>query len=203
MLRWFLVLLFVAPRALFAAPDAGQPPGLEKATFAGGCFWCIEADFDPVEGVVSTVSGYIGGQTKDPTYKEVSAGGTGHAEVVQIGFDPRKVSYEELLKVFWRNVDPTRDDGQFCDDGRQYRTGIFVHGDAQREAAEKSRAETNRTKSFPQPIVTQIEAATTFYPAEDYHQNYYKKNPLRYKYYRYTCGRDKRLKELWGAAESG
>jgi peptide-methionine (S)-S-oxide reductase len=186
--------------ALLAAAfgAAAQSPPLAKATFAGGCFWCIEADFDKVDGVVSTTSGYIGGRLPDPTYAQVSAGGTGHTEAVEIVFDPRRVSYEKLLEVFWVNVDPTVKDRQFCDVGSQYRTGIFVHDEAQRRAAEASKAALEKRKPFKAPIVTPIETATTFYPAEEYHQDYYRRNPARYQFYRAGCGRDSRLKELWG-----
>jgi peptide-methionine (S)-S-oxide reductase len=171
---------------------------LAKATFAGGCFWCVEADFDKVEGVVSTTSGYIGGRQPNPTYAQVSAGGTGHTEAVEVVFDPRRVSYEKLLEVFWVNIDPTVKDRQFCDVGSQYRTAIFAHDEAQRRAAEASRSALERSKPFKEPIVTPIETATTFYPAEDYHQDYYLKNPIRYRFYRNGCGRDARLKQLWG-----
>ena len=181
---------------------AAQTPAAlpAKATFAGGCFWCVEADFDKVDGVISTTSGYIGGRVANPTYAQVSGGGTGHTEAVEIVYDPRKVSYEKLLEVFWVNVDPTVKDRQFCDVGSQYRTGIFVHDEAQRRAAEASKATLERNKPFKAPIVTPIETAGTFYAAEDYHQDYYKKNPIRYKFYRNGCGRDARLKELWGDA---
>ncbi len=181
-----------------ATAAAGQP---EVATFAGGCFWCMEPPFDKLDGVISTTSGYTGGHLKKPSYKQVSAGGTGHAEAIQVRYDPEKISYEELLEVFWRNIDPTAVDRQFCDGGSQYRSGIFVHDAAQREAAERSKAELEANKPFDGPIVTEIVDADTFYPAEDYHQDYYLKNPIRYKYYRYGCGRDKRLEELWGEQE--
>jgi len=183
------------------APAGGEEPisGTALATFAGGCFWCMEPPFDALEGVVATTSGYAGGRVKNPTYQEVSAGGTGHAEVVQVEYDPNVVSFEELLEVFWRNIDPTAEDRQFCDRGSQYRSAIFYHDEAQRAAAEQSRAELERVKPFRGPIVTEIAALEAFYPAEDYHQDYYKKNPLKYKYYRYGCGRDKRLEELWGS----
>jgi peptide-methionine (S)-S-oxide reductase len=186
--------------ALLAAPALaqGNAPPLATATFAGGCFWCVEADFDKVEGVVSTTSGYIGGRNPNPTYEQVSAGGTGHVEAVQVVYDPRKVSYEKLLQVFWVNVDPTVKDRQFCDVGSQYRTAIFVHDEAQRRAAEASKAALERSRPFKAAIVTPIEPATAFYPAEAYHQDYYLKNPIRYRYYRSGCGRDARLKELWG-----
>jgi peptide-methionine (S)-S-oxide reductase len=168
------------------------------ATFAGGCFWCVESDFDKVAGVVETVSGYMGGHVVNPGYKQVSAGGTGHAEVVRVTFDPRLVSYDELLTFYWHNIDPTVVDQQFCDKGRQYRSAIFYHDDEQKVAAEQSLRALERSKPFAGAVVTEILPATTFYAAEDYHQNYYSKNPLRYKYYRYSCGRDQRLGELWG-----
>ena len=171
---------------------------LEKAIFAGGCFWCMEAPFDRLPGVVSVTSGYTGGHTKNPTYKEVSAGGTGHAEAIQVVYDPSKTSYSALLAVYWRNVDPTVTDRQFCDVGHQYRAAIFYNGEEQHRAALQSKASLEKNKPFREPIATEVVPATEFYPAEEYHQHYYKKNPLRYKYYRNGCGRDKRLKELWG-----
>ena len=173
---------------------------LEKATFAGGCFWCMEHPFDEIPGVVSVTSGYTGGQKKNPTYGEVSAGGTGHAESVQVVYDPSKVSYEKLLNVFWHNIDPTAKDRQFCDSGHQYRSAIFYHNEKQHRLALQSKELLEKNKPFKEPVVTEIVQATEFYPAEDYHQHYYKKNPLRYKYYRSRCGRDERLKELWGSA---
>jgi peptide-methionine (S)-S-oxide reductase len=180
---------------------ADKSPGgrtLEKATFAGGCFWCMEHPFDELTGVVSVTSGYTGGQKKNPTYKEVSAGGTGHAESVQIVYDPSKISYAKLLQVYWHNIDPTVKDRQFCDSGHQYRSAIFYHNETQRQLALKSRNELEKNKPFKETVVTEITQVTDFYPAEDYHQHYYKKNPIRYKYYRGRCGRDERLKELWG-----
>jgi len=189
-------LLLAGALTLGAGTSAAQ--NTAKATFAGGCFWCVEADFDKVAGVISTTSGYIGGTLANPSYEQVSAGTTGHAEAVQIVFDPRKVSYERLLEVFWVNIDPTVTNRQFCDVGSPYRTAIFVHDEAQRRAAEASKAALEKRKPFKDPIVTPIEAATTFYPAEEYHQDYYRKNPLRYNFYRSGCGRDARLKELWG-----
>lgn len=168
------------------------------ATFAGGCFWCSESDFEKVPGVVSAVSGYIGGQVDHPSYEEVSAGGTGHAEAVEIRFDPAQVSYERLLQIYWHSIDPYTADAQFCDHGRQYRSAIFVHDDAQRTAAERTRAELAQRYPDRPPIVTEIVAAGLFWPAEAYHQDYYKKNPVRYRYYRWGCGRDQRLDELWG-----
>jgi len=170
----------------------------EKATFAGGCFWCMEPPYDAIPGVISTTSGYIGGRTVNPTYEQVSAGITGHTEVVEVVYDPAKVSYEKLLEVFWVNIDPTVKDRQFCDSGSQYRTGIFVHNEAQRKAADASRAALEKSKPFKAAIVTPVEMAGTFYRAEEYHQDYYTKNPVRYKFYRNGCGRDARLKELWG-----
>lgn len=171
---------------------------LEKATFAGGCFWCMEHPFDEIPGVVSVTSGYTGGRKKNPTYEEVSAGGTGHAESVQVIYDPARVSYEKLLNVFWHNIDPTAKDRQFCDSGHQYRSAIFYHNEEQHHLALQSKALLEKNKTFKEPIITEIVQATEFYSAEDYHQHYYKKNPIRYKFYRTRCGRDKRLKELWG-----
>lgn len=173
-------------------------PGLETATFAGGCFWCVEADFDKIEGVVTTTSGYIGGTTPNPTYRQVSGGGTGHAEAVEIKYDPAKVSFTQLVTYFWRTIDPLDDGGQFCDRGDVYRTAIFVHSDEQRKIAETTRDQIVASKRFRQPIATQITQATKFTPAEDYHQDYYKKNSGRYASYRAGCGRDARIKGLWG-----
>ena len=195
-MRPFLALVAVV--AALSAQAQPAAPATEKATFAGGCFWCMEQPFDKLPGVISTTSGYMGGQTANPTYPEVSAGTTGHAEVVQVVFDPSKVSYEKLLEVFWVNIDPTVRDRQFCDAGTQYRSAIFTHSDAQRRAAEASKAQLERTKPFRAAIVTPVQPAATFYPAEDYHQDYYVKNPVRYKFYRNGCGRDARLRELWG-----
>jgi len=192
-------MLLVAALAIFGNATAQAPAAsLAKATFAGGCFWCVEADFDKVDGVISTTSGYIGGRVANPTYGQVSAGATGHTEAVEIVFDPRKVSYERLLEVFWVSIDPTVLNRQFCDVGSQYRSGIFVHDETQRRAAEASKARLANNKPFREPIVTPIETASTFFPAEEYHQDYYRKNPVRYRYYRSGCGRDERLKELWG-----
>jgi peptide-methionine (S)-S-oxide reductase len=184
--------------ALFA-PAAGQgneAQGTAVATFAGGCFWCVEADFDKVEGVISTTSGYTGGHTANPTYEQVSHGGTGHAEAVEVVYDPAKVSYNKLLDVFWHNIDPLAKDRQFCDHGDQYRSAIFYRGEEQRAAAEASKVAVE--KRFKQPVATQIVPAGPFYKAEEYHQDYYLKNPIRYKFYRFNCGRDARLEELWG-----
>ena len=173
---------------------------LEKATFAGGCFWCLEAPFDKLPGVVSVTVGYTGGQVKNPTYEEVSAGGTGHAESVQIVFDPAKIGYDRLLELFWHNIDPTVKDRQFCDVGHQYRSAIFYHSPDQQTMALRSKAALEKNKPFAAPVVTEIVPAGEFFPAEEYHQHYYKKNPIRYTYYRSSCGRDRRLKELWGSA---
>ena len=194
--RVAVIVLILGGLAHGAEPSAGGTP-LAKATFAGGCFWCMEPPYDELEGVISTISGYIGGTTKNPTYEQVSAGTTGHTEAVEITYDPRKVSYEKLLEVFWRNIDPLTANAQFCDSGSQYRSGVFYHDQTQKTLAEASK---KRVQSlFKQPIVTEIVAVSEFYPAEEYHQDYYKKNPIRYNFYRYGCGRDKRLQELWGA----
>jgi peptide-methionine (S)-S-oxide reductase len=179
-----------------AMGQGSEPQRTAVATFAGGCFWCVEADFDKVDGVISTTSGYTGGRTANPTYEQVSHGGTGHAESVEIVYDPAKVSYKKLLDVFWHNIDPLAKDRQFCDHGDQYRSAIFYHDEEQRALAEASKAEVE--KRFEQPVATQIVPAGPFYKAEEYHQDYYKKNPIRYKFYRYNCGRDARLEELWG-----
>jgi peptide-methionine (S)-S-oxide reductase len=178
--------------------EAMSNENYQKATFAGGCFWCMEPPFDSVDGVISTTSGYIGGHKDDPTYEEVSAGGTGHTEAIEIVFDPAKVGYAELLEVFWRNIDPTTANRQFCDVGSQYRTGVFYHDEEQKKLAEQSRARIDDSGALPSAIVTEIVEAGPFYPAEDYHQDYYKKNPIRYKFYRNGCGRDDRLEQLWG-----
>jgi peptide-methionine (S)-S-oxide reductase len=172
-----------------------------RATFAGGCFWCMEPPFEKLPGVVSVTSGYTGGTKQSPSYEEVSAGGTGHTEAVEIVYDPSQVSFEKLLDVFWRNIDPTVGDRQFCDVGSQYRSAIFVHDAAQRKAAEASLAAV--AKKLGAPVKTQIAEAGAFYRAEDYHQDYYKKNPVRYRYYRFNCGRDQRLEELWGKDAAG
>ena len=200
-LKWVRLIAFVIISGIYATSVTAEEAvtsGAAVATFAGGCFWCMEPPYDKLDGVHSTVSGYIGGEKLNPTYREVSAGSTGHTEAVQVTYDPAKVSYEKLLDVFWVNIDPTVSDRQFCDRGNQYRTGIFYHGDEQRELAQASKSKLESTKPFKDPIVTEIMVADTFYPAEDYHQDYYKKNPLRYKFYRYNCGRNKRLDELWG-----
>jgi peptide-methionine (S)-S-oxide reductase len=185
-----IVLLVVLALAGPAAADEA------KATFAGGCFWCMQPPFEKLPGVISTTVGYTGGTVKHPTYEQVSDGGTGHAESIQIVYDPAKTTYEKLLDVFWHNVDPLTRDAQFCDHGHQYRTAIFYHDDTQRRLAEASKAALQ--KRFDRPIVTEIVQAGDFWPAEDYHQRYHEKNPIRYKFYRWNCGRDARLKEVWG-----
>ena len=179
--------------------STGRAAELEKATFAGGCFWCMVPPFEALAGVVSVTSGYTGGHTKDPTYEEVSSGTTGHAESVEIVYDPSKISYSKLLDVFWHNIDPTAKDGQFCDFGEQYRTAIFYHNEEQKKLAEDSKKAIEQSKVLPGPIYTQIVPASVFYKAEEYHQDYYRKNPVRYKFYRWNCGRDQRLKEIWGS----
>jgi methionine-S-sulfoxide reductase len=170
----------------------------EKATFAGGCFWCMQPPFDKLDGVISTTVGYCGGKEENPTYKQVSAGATGHAEAVEIVYDPSRVSYAELLNVFWMNIDPTQENGQFGDTGAQYRTAIFYHNQEQKRLAEASKKELKDTGKFAKKIVTAIVPATPFYRAEEYHQDYYKKNPVRYKLYRYGSGRDSYLARKWG-----
>jgi peptide-methionine (S)-S-oxide reductase len=187
-------------KAAKAADSGGK---LAKATFAGGCFWCMQPAFDKVPGVVSTVVGYTGGDKQKPTYEEVSAGGTGHAESIEITYDPSKISYRKLLDIFWHNIDPTTRDREFCDAGHQYRSAIFFHDAEQEREAKESKAALDESKPFKDPIVTEIVPATKFWLAEDYHQKYYLKNPVRYRFYRYNCGRDKRLRELWGAASGG
>jgi len=170
----------------------------ETATFAGGCFWCMEPPFDKIDGVLSTTSGYTGGHVENPSYKDVSSGGTGHIESIRIVYDPAKVDYEKLLQVFWHNIDPLAVNRQFCDTGKQYRSAIFFHSEEQRLMAEASKKELQSSGRFQKQIFTQILPAEEFWQAEEYHQDYYKKNPLSYKFYRFSCGRDKRLKELWG-----
>ena len=206
-LRSFTALMVLAAAGLASAQQTPAPPttppATAKAIFAGGCFWCVESDFDKVPGVLSTTSGYIGGTTVNPTYDQVSAKKTGHAEAVEIVFDPAKVSYEKLVEHFWRTIDPTTKDRQFCDAGSPYRTAIFAVDAAQLKAATASKAALEKSKPFKEPVVTEVLLVTgtagAFYAAEDYHQDYYKKNPVRYNYYRSSCGRDARLKQLWGS----
>lgn len=193
-----ILLSFLLALVIFGKSKEAKA-STELATFAGGCFWCMEAPFDSIKGVKSVTVGYTGGKTPDPTYKDVSTGNTGHAEVVQIAFDPKVVSYAKLLEVFWRQIDPLRLNAQFCDQGSPYRSGVFYENDEQRKLAEASKEALNKLPKFKGKIVTEITQASKFYPAEDYHQQYYKKNPLRYKYYRHSCGRDQRLEEIWGS----
>jgi peptide-methionine (S)-S-oxide reductase len=196
------VLFAVAsPAAAGDTPETATTgkDGLATAIFAGGCFWCMEPPFDYLAGVALTTSGYTGGTLADPSYKQVSAGGTGHFEAVRVLYDPKIIDYQALLDVFWRNVDPLDGGGQFCDRGDSYRTAIFYVDERQKELAEASKAALEESGRFDTAIATEILPATTFYPAEDYHQDYYKKNSIRYKYYRYACGRDARLEELWGS----
>jgi peptide-methionine (S)-S-oxide reductase len=200
---WFLRIIYawlLVPLLAFVPDNGVAAAKTETATFAGGCFWCMEAPFDKLDGVLSVTAGYTGGQVRNPTYEQVSAGGTGHAESVQIVYDPARIGYDKLLEVFWRNIDPTVKDRQFCDAGHQYRSAIFARNEEQRRLAVASRETLEKVKPFPGRIVTEIVPAGEFYPAEEYHQHYYKKNPLRYRYYRSGCGRDRRLHELWGDA---
>jgi len=169
-----------------------------KAYFAGGCFWCMEEAFEKVDGVIAVVSGYMGGAVATPTYEQVSAGQTGHAESVEVSYDPAKVSYQKLLDAFWHNIDPVAPNAQFCDHGSQYRSAVFYGTDEEKRMSEESKSAIEQSKRFHEPIVTQLVKATTFYPAEEYHQDFYKKNPIRYKYYKFSCGRAQRLEELWG-----
>jgi peptide-methionine (S)-S-oxide reductase len=190
-MKWIVLVLAVLA-------GSAQAQKQEKAIFAAGCFWCTEEAFEKVPGVVSAVSGYTGGAVKNPSYHDVSSGRTGHAEAVEVTYDPGKVSYEQLLDVFWVNHDPTVKDRQFCDSGSQYRPAIFYLDEQQKQLAEASKAKWERTKPFKQPILTEITKAGPFYPAEDYHQDYYKKNPLQYRFYVTGCGRYNRLDSLWG-----
>ena len=189
-----IVLCFLAVSIGYS----GDGKSLETAVFAGGCFWCMEPPFEKLDGVVSVVSGYTGGKEKNPTYEEVSSGSTGHAESIEVRYDATKISYEQLLEVFWHNIDPTTANRQFCDRGTQYRSAIFYRDEKQKQLAEESRRKLESLPIFKGKMSTEITAASTFYPAEDYHQDYYRKNPIRYKTYRLGCGRDARLKELWG-----
>jgi peptide-methionine (S)-S-oxide reductase len=188
----------IASLLCLAAIGVADAQERARATFAGGCFWCMEPPFDKLDGVVSTTSGYTGGRTADPTYEQVSAGRTGHAEVVEVLYDPRKTTYSQLLDVFWRNIDPLTANAQFCDVGSQYRAAIFVHDETQRRLAEESK--TAVARRLQKPVVTEVVTASKFWPAEDYHQDYYKKNPIRYNLYRAGCGRDQRLEAIWGPA---
>ncbi len=198
-LGWDALPFYATADSLSQAEPPVRETNLAKATFAGGCFWCMEKPFDQLEGVVSTTSGYTGGVTVDPTYDQVSRGGTGHVEAVEVLYDPTQVSYDRLLEVFCRNVDPVDDTGQFCDKGSQYHAKIFTHDEQQQQLADRSKQALATLPQFRQtPIATAIESAQTFYPAEAYHQDYYLKHPVRYKFYRTGCGRDARLQALWG-----
>ena len=198
--RLIAIFLVLASLGAAAATTVNVPPGHAVATFAGGCFWCMEPPYEKLPGVVAVVSGYTGGAKANPTYEQVSAGTTGHAEAVQVVYDPKKVTYEQLLDVFWHNVDPLDRGGQFCDRGNQYRTAIFYHDAEQQRLAEQSKEALDASGKLKKKIVTEIVPAGEFYAAEDYHQEYYIRNPIRYKYYRFNCGRDDRLKQLWGEA---
>ena len=199
MTRMLTLVLWIGAATLGGAVGQDAANKNAVATFAGGCFWCVEADFDKVPGVISTTSGYTGGTVANPTYYQVSAGGTGHAEAVQIVYDPSKVTYQQLLDVFWHNHDPFVKNRQFCDSGDQYRPAIFYHDEEQRRLAEESKQAVQAR--FKQPIQTEVVKAGPFYQAEEYHQDYYLKNPTRYKFYRYNCGRDQRLEAIWGKSE--
>jgi len=199
--RFLHAVFLVALPMMTGFAAAQSDDGLARATFAGGCFWCMEPPYDRVDGVVETISGFSGGHVVDPTYQQVVRGGTGHLEVVQVVYDPDRVSYERLLEVFWRNIDPFDGGGQFCDRGESYRPAIFVAGEAQQLRARES-LEAIRQR-FDQDVAVTIEPFEAFYPAEDYHQNYYGNNPVRYKYYRWRCGRDQRLEAVWGREAGG
>ena len=201
LLRPFTLSVLAAAGLASTSLYAQATQASAEATFAGGCFWCMEPPYDNQPGVNATISGYIGGELENPTYEDISRGGTGHAEVVQIEYDSEQISYEQLLEIFWRNIDPFAVDRQFCDVGDQYRSAIFYHDESQRELAEASKAEME--ERFDREIATQIVPATTFWAAEEYHQDYYQKNPVRYKFYRFSCGRDGRLEEVWGEEAGG
>lgn len=196
MRRLLLSLVLTLAAAGVTSAQTAPQPGKAVAIFAGGCFWCVEADFDKVPGVLSTTSGFTGGKVANPSYRQVSGGGTGHAEAVEIVYDPRKVSYRQLLDHLWRNIDPTVNNRQFCDVGDEYRSAIFVRNDAERKLAEASKQEV--AAKLGKPVYTEIAAAGPFYKAEEYHQDFYKKNAVKYKFYRWNCGRDQRLEQLWG-----
>ena len=201
-LHWILKLVMALALAAAGLAHAQAPATKSAATaiatFGGGCFWCMEEAFEKVNGVIDTVSGYMGGTVKNPTYEQVSAGQTGHAESVEVQYDPSKVTYTQLVEAFWQNVDPVTPDAQFCDHGNQYRAAIFYQGEDEKRLAEESKRAIEQSKRFSTPIVTQVVPASEFYPAEEYHQDFYKKNPVRYKFYKFTCGRAQRLESLWG-----
>ncbi len=196
--RYAATVLVLIGLAGWSAPGAAQADAPAKAYFAGGCFWCMEEAFEQVEGVKAVISGYMGGSVAAPTYEDVSAGRTGHAESVEVTYDPATVPYGTLVEVFWHNVDPVTANAQFCDHGSQYRAAIFYGSEEEQRQAEASKQGLEQAKRFSQPIVTQIVKASAFYPAEEYHQDFYKKNPIRYKYYKFSCGRAQRLAVLWG-----
>jgi peptide-methionine (S)-S-oxide reductase len=198
MIQKLVLGLVLLAGAASAADTSRSGQSTALATFAGGCFWCMEPPFEKLSGVKAVISGYIGGHRDNPSYDEVSAGKSGHAEAVQITYDPSKITFEQLLEVFWKNIDPLALDRQFCDSGTQYRSAIFYHDERQRQLAESSKQKLEKSGKLSGPIRTQIVMASKFFPAEEYHQDYYKKNPVRYKFYRFNCGRDKRLKEVWG-----
>ena len=193
-----VTIFFVGAWGVQSSSQAAADATLGKAYFAGGCFWCMEEVFEKVEGVLSATSGYMGGTVANPSYEEVSAGRTGHAESVEVVYDPAKVSYQKLLDAFWHNVDPITPNAQFCDHGNQYRSAVFFQTDEEKRVSDTSKLAIEQSKRFNEPIVTQIVKASQFYPAEEYHQDYYKKNPVRYKFYKYNCGRANRLEALWG-----
>ena len=198
MARLLSAVLLLCATVGAAQAQTNASPQTATATFAGGCFWCVEADFDKVPGVISTTSGYTAGKVANPTYGQVSAGGTGHTEAVEVVYDPAKVSYEQLVTFFWRTIDPLVKDQQFCDHGDMYRTAIFYRNDQEKQVAESTKAQVEQ--QLKKPVFTEIAPAAPFYKAEDYHQDYYLKNPNRYKFYRWNCGRDQRLAEVWGEA---
>jgi len=193
-----MAFLLIGAWNLQSTNKAAAEATIGKAYFAGGCFWCMEEAFEKVEGVLSATSGYMGGTVANPSYEDVSSGRTGHAESVEVVYDPAKVSYQKLLEAFWRNVDPITPNAQFCDHGSQYRSAIFYQTDEEKRASDTSKQAIEQSKRFTEPIVTQIVMASHFYSAEEYHQDFYKKNPVRYKFYKYSCGRAQRLEELWG-----
>jgi peptide-methionine (S)-S-oxide reductase len=201
---WMFILVWtaIAPSAHALGSPEATGSRREVATFAGGCFWCMVPPFDKLSGVVSVTSGYTGGRLENPTYQQVSGGGTGHAEAIEVVYDPDKIGYEKLLDVFWHNIDPVAINRQFCDVGDQYRSEIFFHNEKQKELAEQSKRSIEKSGRFNEPIATKITPASAFYKAEDYHQEFYKKSPVRYKFYRYLCGRDQRLERLWGADQA-
>ena len=199
-IRLTITMLLAWIFSYHALADTITEPKLESVVLGGGCFWCIEADYEKLDGVVDVISGYAGGHIKNPNYTQVSAGDSGHIEVVKVTYDAHKINYSQILDYFWRHVDPTRDDGQFCDRGPQYRPAIFYQDEVQKKLALASTKHIEQTKPFEQPLKVELIQLDTFYPAEDYHQDYYTKNPIRYNFYRYNCGRDARVEQLWGAS---